>query len=116
MEFKKYIKTYYNLAKPGIIYANSLTAAAGFLLASNGHIDGWRLAATLAGISLLIGSACVFNNLLDRNIDKLMARTAKRALVTGVVRARFATIYAVVLAAATEGLVNESKELFTTAI
>ena len=94
------IKTYYALTKPGIIYGNVLTATAGFLLASKGHINGWLLLATVAGTSLVIASACVFNNYIDRGIDAKMARTSKRALVEGTVRGRNAIIYASLLSVA----------------
>jgi heme o synthase len=90
-------KTYYQLTKPGIIYGNALTAAAGFLLASKNHVDLGLLLATIAGTSLVIASACVFNNYIDRGIDQKMSRTRKRALVKGLVQERNAIIYAVVL-------------------
>jgi protoheme IX farnesyltransferase len=77
------IKAYYRLTKPGIVYGNALTAAAGFLLASSGQIDISLLLAMLAGLSLVIASACVFNNFIDRNIDQKMSRTKNRALVSG---------------------------------
>lgn len=77
------IKAYYYLTKPGIIRGNLLTASAGFFLASQGKIDLGLLAAMLTGTSLVIASACVFNNYIDRDIDKLMERTNKRALVSG---------------------------------
>jgi protoheme IX farnesyltransferase len=77
------IKNYYYLTKPGIIYGNAITAIAGFLFASKGHIDFRLLAITIIGISLVIASACVFNNYVDRKIDKLMDRTKQRALITG---------------------------------
>jgi protoheme IX farnesyltransferase len=91
------LKTYYRLTKPGIIYGNLITASAGFLLASRHHFNGWLLLATLAGLSLVIASACVFNNYIDRGIDKKMARTKKRAIVAGLVSARSAIIYAILL-------------------
>lgn len=91
------IKTYYSLTKPGIIYGNVLTATAGFLLASKGHVNFWLLLATVGGTALVIASACVFNNYIDRDIDAKMARTKKRALVSGLVPGRNAIIYAVLL-------------------
>jgi len=54
-------------------------------------------AAMLTGSSLVIASGCVFNNYLDREIDAHMARTKKRALVSGRVSARNAIIYATLL-------------------
>lgn len=49
--------------------------------------------ATLAGISLVIACGCVINNCIDRGIDARMARTRRRALVTGQVRPGQAVIY-----------------------
>lgn len=91
------LKAYYRLTKPGIIYGNLLTAVAGFLLASHWHIKWLLFLATLAGISLVIASACVFNNYIDRDIDAKMVRTKKRALVSGSIPARNAIVYAIIL-------------------
>lgn len=90
-------QTYYQLTKPGIIYGNLMNATAGFLLACRWHIDWRLLAATLVGTALVIASACVLNNYIDRGIDKHMARTKKRALVTGIIPLQNAIIYAIIL-------------------
>lgn len=92
-------KAYYQLTKPGIIYGNLLTAAAGFLLASDGHVELGLFVALLAGTALTIAAACVCNNVLDRDIDRKMARTRKRALVQGTITAQAALVYAAVLGA-----------------
>ena len=88
---------YYRLTKPGIIRGNILVAAAAILFASDGDIDVVGLIATLVGTSLIIASACIYNNYLDREIDKKMARTEKRALVTGEVSVRSALSLGAVL-------------------
>ena len=88
---------YYSLAKPGVLYGNVLTAAAGFLFASPGRIDWFLFLAVCLGTTLVIGSACVLNNVLDRDIDTLMARTRKRATVTGGIGARNAVTYCAAL-------------------
>lgn len=90
-------KTYYRLTKPGIIYGNLLTAVAAFLFACKWGINFGLFVAMAVGLSLVIASGCVTNNVLDRNIDKRMARTKKRALVTGEVSLQNAMIYAAVL-------------------
>lgn len=91
------LKKYYRLTKPGIIYGNTLTATAGFLLGSGGNIDFLRLLATLTGTALVIASACVFNNYIDRDIDAKMVRTKERALVSGKITGPQALAYAVLL-------------------
>ncbi len=88
------LKTYYQLTKPGIIYGNILNALAGFFLASRWQFEFGLLATTLGGMALVIASSCVFNNYIDRGIDAKMARTNKRALVSGKVSGLAAIIYA----------------------
>lgn len=91
------LREYYRLTKPGIIYGNSITALGGFLFASQGRVDWALLPATIAGIALVIASACVYNNYLDREIDKKMVRTKQRALATGTISGRAALVYATIL-------------------
>ena len=98
------LKSYYRLTKPGIVYGNLMYAAAGFLLAAGRHIDLPLFIATLAGTSLVIAGACVYNNVLDRNIDSRMKRTQKRAMVTQVISIRNALIYATILSITGFGL------------
>lgn len=91
------IKDYYRLTKPGIVYGNLLPVIAGFFLASQGNLDWPLFAETMLGIGLVIGSACVFNNYLDREIDARMDRTKKRALASGRISVEAALTYGVVL-------------------
>jgi len=91
------IKEYYELTKPGIVYGNALAVIAGFLLASRGHVNLLLFGATLVGVSFVIASACVFNNYIDRDIDKKMSRTKKRALASGLISGNAALVYATVL-------------------
>jgi heme o synthase len=102
MDFKSRVRTYYYLTKPGIIYGNVLNATSGFLLAAIllKSLPLGLYLATIAGTSLVIAAGCVCNNYIDRGIDKHMARTKRRALVTGKVSARGAMLYAALLGAA----------------
>lgn len=101
---RKTLKTYYDLVKPGIIYGNAITCAAGFFLASGGYPDYARLAFTLVGLSLVIAGGCVFNNYIDRDIDARMERTKNRAFVVGNVSISYALLYAIALVFAGFGL------------
>ena len=87
------LKDYYYLIKPGIIYGNAINTAAGFFLAAKGNIDFLLLLKTLGGSSLIIASACVFNNYIDRDIDSKMTRTKNRTLVRGAVPDPIALLY-----------------------
>ncbi|WP_051701860.1 heme o synthase [Mycetocola saprophilus] len=95
--FRDRITLYYTLTKPGVLYGNVLTAAAGFLLAARGQVDLWLFAALIIGTTLVIAAACVLNNVLDRDIDTKMERTRKRATVSGGVGVRNAVIFTIVL-------------------
>ena len=94
------IINYYKLAKPGIILGNLITTTSAFILASRGSIDGWKLLWALLGLSLIIGSACAFNNYIDREADEKMARTRGRALPARLISIRNAVIFAALLAPA----------------
>lgn len=91
------LKVYYELTKPGIIRGNLITTVGGFLLAAKSDINFSLLLVTLLGIGLIIASACVFNNYIDRSIDSQMQRTKKRALVQGTITAQNALLYATAL-------------------
>lgn len=91
------IRKYLRLTKPGIVIGNLVTAIAGFIFASEGSFNPALFTAWVLGISLVMASACVFNNYIDRGIDAKMARTKKRALVTGDIRALNAIVFGSVL-------------------
>lgn len=90
-------RRYYRLTKPGIIYGNALMYAAGFFLASRQGIDWPLFTQGLVGLSLVIGSACVLNNVADREMDAKMERTKRRALPAGTISPKSANVYAAVL-------------------
>ncbi len=93
------IKKYYELTKPGLVYGNAIAVIAGFALASRGlpaqagNFNFTLFLQTLAGISLVMASGCVFNNYIDRDIDALMERTKDRALVIGAVSGRGTIVF-----------------------
>lgn len=98
------VKDYYRLTKPGVLYGNAITASAGFLLASAGVID-WLLFVWLTlGSTLVIASACVLNNYLDQDIDRLMERTKTRPLIEGKVSGVGAVIFSIILGVGGIGL------------
>lgn len=85
------------MTKPGIIYSNVMTAGAGYLFASRWHIQPLTVLSLLLGTGLIIASACVVNNYLDRGIDAKMARTRMRALVTREISVRQALLFGFIL-------------------
>ncbi|MDB5169706.1 MAG: ctaB [Candidatus Saccharibacteria bacterium] len=114
MDYKASLRRYYVLSKPGIVYANVLTAAAGYLYASVFDIDFTVLVGLVAGMALLIAGACAYNNYLDRGIDAVMARTLKRGLVTGDIASWKALLYATITASGGLALLTLTQNGLTT--
>ena len=93
MIFKQYLQ----VTKPGIIFGNLISVIGGFLLASKGSIDYPLFIYTLVGVSLVVASGCVFNNYIDRDIDRKMERTKNRVLVKGLISPAVSLVYATLL-------------------
>lgn len=77
------LRDLYRAVKPGIVYGNLLHFIAGALFA---YSYPWSWTAFIGGAvatSLIIASACLMNNYLDRDIDVYMQRTRKRPTVVG---------------------------------
>ncbi|PKR89860.1 protoheme IX farnesyltransferase [Pleomorphomonas diazotrophica] len=89
---------YLRLVKPGIVGGNLVSVAGGFLLGARGAVDLSLFVATLLGVALVVAGGCVVNNVIDRDIDARMARTATRPMVTGAVGVPTATVYGGALA------------------
>jgi protoheme IX farnesyltransferase len=70
------------LTKPGIVAMAVLQAAGGAALAPVA-VSGAVLAAGLAGTGLLVAAAAALNMYVERDTDRLMARTADRPLPAG---------------------------------
>ena len=91
------VSAYVALSKPRIIELLLITTLPTMILAQGGMPGVWLMIATLLGGTLAAGGANAINMYVDRDIDKLMHRTAKRPLVTGVIAPRNALIFAVTL-------------------
>jgi heme o synthase len=105
------IRNYYHLVKPGIVRGNLITAAGGFLLASQGTVDVVRFGFLLAGLASVVASAGVFNSYLDRALDSKMKRTSGRPIPSGRITGSRALIFGTLLLSAGTSMLA----LFTTA-
>lgn len=101
---ERHTRSYLRLIKPGITISNTMSGIAGFFLAVT--VVGasllapatWAVfGAAMGGIALVIASACVVNNILDRKMDAKMKRTLKRGIVDGSITIPKAVVFAVVL-------------------
>ncbi len=67
------------------------------VLAAQGLPDFGLAIATIFAGTLAAGSANAFNMVIESDLDKLMARTAKRPIVTGLITKTNATIFATLI-------------------
>jgi protoheme IX farnesyltransferase len=67
------------------------------VLATNGLPSFSLVVATIAAGTFAAGSANAFNMVIESDIDKLMERTAKRPIVTGVISKTNAAIFAAII-------------------
>ena len=93
------VRAYVALTKPRIIELLLVTTVPTMVIAQRGMPPLWLVLATLVGGSLAAGSANSINNYVDRDIDSVMHRTARRPLVrhtvTPVAALRFGAILGV---------------------
>src|ERR1039457_10180 len=91
------LRGYLALTKPRIIELLLVTTIPTMVVAANGIPGLWLMVATLAGGTLAAGGANTFNMVIDPDIDAIMERTKGCPLVTGVMAARDATLFAVAI-------------------
>ncbi|MCD9624576.1 heme o synthase [Rhabdothermincola salaria] len=93
--FRTRLQGYVALTKPRIIELLLITTVPTMIVAEEGLPSVWLMAATVIGGTFSAGGANAINMYVDRDIDALMKRTAKRPLVTGVLTPRAALTFAV---------------------
>jgi protoheme IX farnesyltransferase len=91
---------YVALTKPRIIELLLVTTVPAMVLAANGLPAAGLFVGTLVTGALAAGSANSLNCYLDRDIDVLMARTARRPLASGLVSPTSALVFGLVLGVA----------------
>ena len=91
------VKAYVAITKPRVVELLLITTLPAMVLAQRGWPPWGLTLATLAGGALAAGSAHVFNQVIERDIDALMNRTSRRPVVNAVISVRSAVVYGVVL-------------------
>jgi len=76
------IRSYIELMKLRIGFLIAVSAMAGYAAVAS-HVDAWQLAVLFVAMVLGSSGSAVFNQFYDRDIDRLMARTAGRPLAAG---------------------------------
>ncbi len=93
---------YVELTKPRIAVLLVLTSAAGFYLGKKGDLDVILVANAMIAISLLAFGVAALNQYIERDLDELMERTAKRPLPLRTLAPTEALMFGVLLCIAAE--------------
>ena len=93
-------KTYIELMKLRIIELLLITTLPAMVAAAGGWPGWWLVFATLLGGTLSSAGANAINQVIDRDIDRLMSRTKSRPLPTGRVSTRSVVLFGSGLGAA----------------
>ena len=95
---------YWTLTKPEVNFLVLISALAGFYAASRGPLDWALLAHTLVGTLLVASGTATLNQLMEREPDARMRRTALRPLPAGRMPAMHALGFGMLLSIAGGGL------------
>jgi heme o synthase len=91
--------SYFRLTKPRIVLLLLITTVPSMMLAARGLPSVWLMAATLLGGTALAGGANAINQYLERDIDRVMARTRDRPLPARLIEPKRALTFGLVLGA-----------------
>jgi heme o synthase len=91
------VRGYVDLMKLRVVELLLVSTLPAMVLAQGGLPSLSLTIATLIGGTLAAGSANAFNMVIESESDKLMKRTAKRPLATGVLSKREATVFATLI-------------------
>jgi len=91
------MRGYLDLMKLRVVELLLVSTLPAMVLAAKGLPSFSLASATIFAGTLAAGSANAFNMVIESDIDKLMARTAKRPIVTGVMSKTSATVFATII-------------------
>ena len=91
------MRGYLDLMKLRVVELLLVSTLPAMVLAAQGLPDFGLAIATICAGTLAAGSANAFNMVIESDLDKLMPRTAKRPIVTGLISKTNATIFATVI-------------------
>lgn len=95
--YQNVLREYLVLTKPGIVSLVLITTLGGMYLGSRGDLAPNLVFWTLMGTGLAAAGSAVLNMVIDKDIDKLMVRTAERPIPRGTVNPFKALIFGIVL-------------------
>jgi protoheme IX farnesyltransferase len=90
------VRAYYELLKPRLSFLVAFSCAFGYGLAAKGNVNWIVLLMLTFGAFLLSGASVCINQIIERDLDKIMTRTMGRPIPTGRISISEAKFFAVV--------------------
>ncbi|TNE79727.1 MAG: protoheme IX farnesyltransferase [Bacteroidetes bacterium] len=106
LSLKAKMRDYGQLIKFRLTFTVVFSAAMGFVIASSGTVNLSQLFWLVLGGFLTVGSANGINQIIERNFDKLMLRTANRPIAQNRMGITEAAIFCSILGIAGVGIIN----------
>lgn len=107
---------YYDLLKPSITFLVLVTMLAGSILAADGPLDWLIVLHALIGTALASGGTAALNQYMERDVDRHMRRTEKRALPQDRLSPRNVLIYGLAVSVAGVAYLYLTVNLLTAAV
>jgi len=95
---KEKLKQYWMLLKPRLSFLVVFSGAFGYLLGIADAFSWTVLGALVVGSFLITGAANIINQVIEKDLDKLMSRTKTRPLPTGKMSVQEAILFSALLA------------------
>ena len=94
--FLRKSKAYFELLKPRLSMLVAFSCAFGYALATQGHVNIETLTMLYLGGFMLSGASSCINQIIERDLDKIMSRTMNRPLPTNRISVMEAMYFAVI--------------------
>lgn len=94
------LRAYYELVKFRLSFLVAFSCGFGYILASSGGIDWVHLGIICFGGFLISGASITINQIIEKDLDRLMTRTKNRPLPTGRISPGEAAVFAFVIGSA----------------
>lgn len=89
-------RSYFELLKFRLSFLVAFSCGFGYLLGSRGVIDWFHFTALMFGGFFISGTSVIINQIIEKDLDKLMKRTQNRPLPTGRLTVNEATQFAII--------------------
>jgi len=116
ISFTEKVRAFYELLKFRLSFLVAFSCGFGYLLGNQGHIDWIHFGWLVFGGFLISGTSIVINQIIEKDLDKLMKRTQNRPLPTGRLSVNEAVQYALLIGALGFGILVWQTNILTVSL